>query len=88
MFIIRVSFEKLKCDYNQSLVKHAIGVPSYVKEVKGNVARSRVMWRQLENVIFDVILENLPHVAQGNFAKFKQLILQSLCFFFILDSNY
>ena len=33
-FVIWVSFEKLKSDYNQTWFKDAIGVPSYVNEVK------------------------------------------------------
>ena len=38
LFVIRVSFEKLKSDHNQTWVKDAIGVLSYVNEVKGHVA--------------------------------------------------
>ena len=30
-------FLKLKSDYNKTLVKNAVGVPSYVHEVKGHV---------------------------------------------------
>ena len=37
VFRFWVCFEKLKSDYNQTWVKDAIGVPSYVNEVKGNV---------------------------------------------------
>ena len=37
VFVIWVSFEKLKSDYNQTWDKDAIGVPSYVNEVKGHV---------------------------------------------------
>ena len=45
VFIIRVSFEKLKSNYKQTWVKDAIGVPSYVvDEVKGHIPRSRVIW--------------------------------------------
>ena len=36
-FVIRVSFEKLKSDDNQTWVKDARGAPSYVNEVKGHV---------------------------------------------------
>ena len=36
-FVIWVSFEKLKSDYNQTWVKDEIGVPSYANEVKGHV---------------------------------------------------
>ena len=43
VFVIRVSFEKLKSDYNQTLVKDEIGVPSCVNEVKGHIPRSRVI---------------------------------------------
>ena len=35
--------EKLKSDYNQTWVKDAIGVPSYVYVVKGHLPRSRVI---------------------------------------------
>ena len=38
-----ISFEKLKSGYNQTWVKDAIEVPSYVNEVKGNVSRSRII---------------------------------------------
>ena len=41
--ILGVSFEKLKCDYNQTWVKDGIGVPSYVNEVRGHIPRSRVI---------------------------------------------
>ena len=38
VFVIWVSFEKLtKSDHNQTWVKDAIGVPSYINEVKGHV---------------------------------------------------
>ena len=37
IFRFWVSFEKLKSDYNHTWVKDAIGVPSYVNEVKGHV---------------------------------------------------
>ena len=37
VFVIRVSFEKLKSDHNQTWVKDAVGVPSYVNEVKDHV---------------------------------------------------
>ena len=43
VFVIRVSYEKLKFDYNQTWVKDAIGVPLYVNEVKGHIPRSRVI---------------------------------------------
>ena len=36
-FRYSVSFEKLMSDYNQTWVKDAIGVPSYVNEVKDHV---------------------------------------------------
>ena len=32
------------------------------------------------NFICDVIWENLPHVAQGNFAEINKIILELLCF--------
>ena len=41
VFVIRVSFEKLKFDYNQTGVKDAIGAPSYVNEVKGQEGHLR-----------------------------------------------
>ena len=34
-------------DYNQTWVKGAIGVPSYVNQVKGHILRSRVIWGQV-----------------------------------------
>ena len=37
IFVIWVSFEKLKSDWNQTWVKDAMGVPLYVNEVKGHV---------------------------------------------------
>ena len=42
-FVIRVSFEKLKSDFNQTWFKVAIGIPSNDNEVKGYVPRSRVI---------------------------------------------
>ena len=39
VFIIRIPFEKMKSDYNQTWVKDAIRASSYVNEVKGDVAR-------------------------------------------------
>ena len=42
-FDISVYFEKLKFHYNETGVKDARGVPSYVNEVKGHVTRSRVI---------------------------------------------
>ena len=46
-FAIWGPFEKLKSDGNQTWVKDAIGVPSYVNEVKGHVPRSRVIRGQV-----------------------------------------
>ena len=36
IFVIWFSFEKLNLDYNQTWVKDAMGVHSYVDEVKGH----------------------------------------------------
>ena len=36
VFVIQVSFEKLKFDRNQTCVKGAMEVPSYVNQVKGH----------------------------------------------------
>ena len=47
VFVIWVSFEKLKSDWNQTWVKNATGAPLYVNEVKGHVLRSRVGFRWL-----------------------------------------
>ena len=46
-FVIQVSFEKLKSNYNQTWVSDVIGVPSYVKEVRGHIPRWRVIWGQV-----------------------------------------
>ena len=43
VFVIWVSFEKLKSDWNQTWVKGAIRVSLYVNEVNGHVSRSRVI---------------------------------------------
>ena len=48
VFVIWVSFEKLKSDWNQPWVKDAIGVLLYVNEVRGHVPRSRVIWGQVK----------------------------------------
>ena len=46
----------MKSDYNQSWVKDAIRVPSYVNEVKGHVLWSRVIWGQIRwKMLFFVI---------------------------------
>ena len=40
-------------------------------------------------VICDAIWENLPHVAQGNYAEITKIVLKLLCFslFLIIFNN-
>ena len=49
-----LGLQKLKSDYNQTWVKDAIGVPSYVDEVRGHVPRVKGHLRSslVENVGF------------------------------------
>ena len=37
------------------------------------------------SLICDAVWENLPHIAQGNFAKIKKISLKILLFFLIFD---
>ena len=43
VLVILAYFEKLKSDWNQTLVKDAMGISLYGNEVKGHVPRSRVI---------------------------------------------
>ena len=55
-FVIRVSFEKLKSDFNQTWFKVAKGIPSNDNEVKGYVPRSRVIWGQVRWKMLDLVI--------------------------------
>ena len=48
VFVIWVSFEKLKFDLDQTWFMDIKWEPSYVDEVKGHIPRSRVIWGQVE----------------------------------------
>ena len=82
VFVIPVSFEKMKSDYNQiTRVKDVIGVHSYGNEVNSHIQRSkvilgRVKWKILVFVIWVTFKKSKSDWHQ---TWVKDIVMQFLC---------